>query len=72
MDEPVYQIDLSELTASDVGDLLAADGGDMAAAHRLMKKAIKPSLESIPLGEWNDVRKAMVKAAVAEIFRARE
>lgn len=72
MDEQKYTIDLSELTANDVGDLLAADGGDMAAAHRLMEKSIKPSLEAVPLGEWDMARKAMVKAAVAEIFRARE
>jgi hypothetical protein len=72
MIEEKYSIDFSELTASDVGDLLAADGGDIAAAQRLMEKVIKPSLDVVPLGEWNEARKAMVKAAVAEIFRTRE
>ncbi len=70
MDEG-YEIDLSALTAADVADLLAADQGDLLKADALLRRCVKPGLEAIPLAEWNEVRKAMVQQAIAEIFRPR-
>jgi len=66
-----YEIDLSALTAADVADLLAADQGDLLKADALLRRCVKPGLEEIPLAEWNEVRKAMVQQAIAEIFRPR-
>ena len=69
--DPEYEIDLSALTAADVADLLDADQGDLLKADALLRRCVKPGLEAIPLAEWNEVRKAMVQQAIAEIFRPR-
>lgn len=71
MAESEYTIDLGALTAADVADLLAADQGDLVKADELLRRCVRPGLEVIPLAEWNEVRKAMVQQAIAEIFRPR-
>lgn len=69
MDEKTWHIDISDLTGADFGQLLQADEGDLEASDALLRRTVKPSIEALPLADWEIARREMIKVTLEAVFR---